>query len=104
MDVRHWVGDGVLSGELREGLGLDGVVSVLQQVGLRWCEHVLQKGDSDLVKKCMEYGVEGAGPGGRPRKTWTGVVQKDCQAHRLNGGKGDAVDRGGWRKWIGDGL
>jgi len=33
-------------------------VSVLQQKRLRWYGHVLQKEDSDWVKKCMEFEVE----------------------------------------------
>jgi len=28
----------------------------------------------DWVKKCMEYEVEGPGPGGRPKRTWRDVV------------------------------
>jgi len=34
-------------------------------------------------------------PRGRPKKTWTGVVQKDCQACKLN--REDAMDRSRWR-------
>jgi len=33
----------------------------------------------------MEYEVAGVRPSGRPKKTWTEVVQKDCQARKLNG-------------------
>jgi len=33
----------------------------------------------------MEYEVEGARPRGRPKKTWTEIVQKDCQAPKLKG-------------------
>jgi len=43
------------------------------------------------VKKCIEYEVEGPTPRGRPKRTWRGVVEKDCQAYKLN--KEDAVDR-----------
>jgi len=32
----------------------------------------------------MVYEVEGARPTGRPKKTWTEVVQKDCQVYKLN--------------------
>ena len=46
----------------------------------------------------MEYEVEGSRPSGRPKRTWTEVVQKDCQAHNLN--REDAMDRGNWRKLI----
>jgi len=65
-------------------------VLVLQQNRLQWYEHVLRKEDSDWVKKCMEYKVEGARPRGRPKKTWRQDVHKDCQAHKLN--KENAMD------------
>jgi len=52
---------------------------------------VLQKGD-DWVKKCMEYEVEGP----RPKRTWREVVEKDCQARKLN--KEYAMDHSRWRK------
>jgi len=45
---------------------------------------------SDWVKKFMEYEVEGARTRGRPKKTWTETVKKDCQAHKLN--REDAMD------------
>jgi len=43
---------------LRERLGLDDIISELQQNRLRWYGHVFQKQDNDWVKKCMEYEVE----------------------------------------------
>jgi len=48
----------------------------------------------------MEYEVEGPRPIGRPKRTWREVVERDCQAHKLN--KEDAVDRSRWRKLIKD--
>ena len=42
--------------------------------------------------------MEGSRPRGRPKTTWTEVVQKDCQARHLN--KEDAMDRGRWKKMI----
>jgi len=93
--------DRVPSKGLRERLGLDDIISVLQQNRLRWYGHVLQKEDNNWLKKCMEYEVEGAWPRGRPKKTWTEIVQKDCQAHKLNGE--DVLDRNRWRKQIRDG-
>jgi len=35
-----------------------------------------QKENTDWVKKCMEYEVEGSRPRGRPKRTWSEVVQK----------------------------
>jgi len=51
-----------------------------------------------LVKKCME--AEGARPKGRPKKTWTEIVQKNCQVCKSN--REDAMDRNRWRKQIRD--
>jgi len=52
------------------------------------------------VNKCMEYEVKGARSKGRSKKTWTEIVAKDCQAHKLN--TEDAVDHNRWRKQIRD--
>jgi len=59
---------------------------------------VLRK--DDLVKKCIEYEVDGPRPRGRPKRTLTDVVEKDCQVRKLN--KEDAIDRSRWRKLIKD--
>jgi len=56
--------------------------------------------DNDWVKKCTEYEVEGARPRGRPKITWREIVEKDCQAHKLN--REDAMHRNRWRKQIRD--
>ena len=92
------VKDRVLSKELRERLGIDDIILVLQQNRLRCYGHVLRKEDTDWVKKCMEYDVEGSRPKGRSKRTWKEVVQKDCQARNLN--REDAMDCGGWKKLI----
>jgi len=60
---------------------------------------VLQK-DNYWVKKRTEYEVEGPRPRRRPKRTWKEVMEKDCQAHRLN--KEDAMDCSRWRKLIKD--
>jgi len=60
---------------------------------------VLRKEDNDWVKICMDYEVEGA----RPRvcqKTWRDIVEKDCQACKLN--REDAVDHRRWSMQIRD--
>jgi len=58
---------------------------------------VVRKEDTDWVKKCMEYEVEGSRPRCIPKRTWKEVVQKDCQARNLND---DAMDRGRCKKLI----
>ena len=73
--------DRVPSKELRERLGIDDMIlMLLQQNTLRRYGHVLRKEDTDWVKKCMVYDVEGSRPRGRPKRTLRKVVQKDCQA------------------------
>jgi len=52
------------------------------------------------IKKCVEYEVEGARLRGRPKKAWMEIVQKDCQARKLN--RKDAMDRSRWKKQIKD--
>ena len=59
---------------------------------------MLRKGDDDWLKKCI--GCEASRPRGRPQRTWREVVEKDCQACKLN--KEDAMDRSRWRKLIKD--
>jgi len=61
---------------------------------------VLQKEDNDWVKKCMEYEVKGARPRGRPKKTWRKIVEKNCQACKLN--REDAMDHNRCKKSIRD--
>jgi len=38
---------------------------------------------------------------GRPKKTWSEIVEKDCLVHGLK--RKDAMDRIRWMKQIGDG-
>ena len=61
---------------------------------------MLQKEDNNWVMKCMEYEVEGARLRGRPKKTWTEIVEKDCQARGLN--REDSMDCSRWTKQIRD--
>jgi len=92
------VKDGVPSQELRERLGMDDIILMLQQNKLRWYRLVLRKEDTDWVKKCMEYQVEGFRPRGRPKRMCRELVQKDCEARNLN--REDAMDRSRWKPLI----
>jgi len=59
---------------------------ILTKNRLRCYGHVLQKEDTDWVKKCMEYEVEGSRPRDRPKEDIERGCAKDCQARNLNGG------------------
>jgi len=90
--------DRVPSKELRERLGIEDIILILQQNRLRWYGHVLRKEDTNWVKKCTEYEVEGSTPRGRPKRMWREVVQKHCQARNLN--REDAMNHSRWKKLI----
>jgi len=88
MKIVRWVcgvklPDRIPSKGLRERLGLDDIILVLQQNRLQSYGHILQKEDI-WVKKCMKYEVEGARPRGRPKKAWREIMEKDCQTRKLN--------------------
>jgi len=67
---------------LRERLGSDDIIIVVQQHRLRWYGHVLRMDENDWMKKCMDYEVEGVIPRGRPKKTWSEVIEKDCHTQQ----------------------
>jgi len=84
-----------MCGIKRERLGSDDNLGTrAKHAALVWA-HAVKK-DNDWVKKCTKYEVEGVRPRGRPKKTWTVVVQKDCQAHKFS--KEDVMDRSRWKK------
>jgi len=62
------VKDRVQRKELRERLGIDDIILILQKNRLRRYGHVLRKEDTDWVKKRIEYEVEGSRPRGRPKR------------------------------------
>jgi len=57
---------------------------------------VIKDDDDDWVKKCMEYEVDSPRPTGKQKRTWREVVEKDCQARKLN--KEDAMDHSRWEE------
>ena len=52
--------------------------------------------DEDRVKECMEYGVEGRRPVGRPRKALLDNVEANMAELEIN--KEDVHDRKKWRR------
>jgi len=81
---------------LRERLGLhDNLGATAKQVAIVWACVAKRK-------ERLEYEVEGARPRGRPKKTWREIMEKDCQARKLNREE-DAMDRNRWKKQIRDG-
>ena len=71
--------DRVLNAELRERMGIESVSDTVKRDKLRWLGHVLRKDDDDWVKKIMSFEVEGKRGRGRPRMTWSQVVERDMR-------------------------
>ena len=84
--------------ELRWLVGVEPITTFIRSGRLRWYGHVMRKGDEDLVKKCMEYRVEGRRPVGRPRKTWLESVEVDMAELEID--KEDVHDRSKWRRIV----
>ena len=87
--------DKVPTVELRQRLGIEGVVKVMRRGRLRWFGYVKRKEVDDWVSACRNLEVAGSRGRGRPKMTWRA---------RLDGDKKDiglrsemAMDREKWR-------
>src|SRR5437867_2853846 len=86
------------SEELRRGLGIESVDSVVSRGMLRWFGHVERKEADDWVSKCRHLEVGGGVRKGGNRKTWMKCVKDDMRKRGLK--KEDAQDRTYWRDSI----
>ena len=85
--------------ELMGMLGLKETVDKLAKTnGVRWYGHVLRRHDDDILRKALEFSVEGRRRRGRPRKTWMRQVEREIGKVGLR--KEDALDRAKWRKGV----
>ena len=58
------------------------IITLVQRHKLRWYGLVLRKDENNWVK-CVDYDVEGVRPRDRSKKTWSEVIQKDCQTQQI---------------------
>ena len=65
---------------------------------LRWFGRVAREDDSDWVKRCMTWEVEGIRQRGRPKKTWWDCVKNDVESLGLY--QKDEESRNKWRRRI----
>jgi len=86
------------SDELRELLGLEPVSLMIKKSRLRWFGHVERKDDTDWVRRCITWEVEGIRQRGRPKKTWWDCVKNNMES--LNRSQNDAQSRNKWRRRI----
>jgi len=77
-----------------------GMGTLFHQIRVDYMTHCLKPEWIVGTALCMQYEVEGPRPRSRPMRTWREVMEKDCQAHKLN--KEDAMDCSRWRMLIKD--
>ena len=65
---------------------------------LRWFGHVKCRDENSILRRAMELKVEGRRPVGKPKKTWSKVLEEDMR--KLNITEDMAEDRQQWRRLI----
>ena len=84
------------TGDLMEMLGLKkAVVQMAKANGVRWYGHMLRRDDGHILRKALEFEVNGKRKRGRLRKTWKMQVEKGSRSVGLK--KEDALNRARWR-------
>ncbi len=63
---------------------------------LRWFGYVRQREEGHILRRALNFEVEGRRPPGRPKKTWRKVVEEDMRM--LNITEEMARDRQQWRR------
>ena len=85
--------------DLREMLGLEEPLELRARAnGVRWYGHVLRKDDDHVLRKALEFELDGRRKRGRPKKTWQRQVDEVSVLVGLS--KDDAQDRGRWRDGV----
>ena len=70
----------------------------LRKTRLRWFGHVKRRYENSILRRAMELKVEDKMSVGRPKKTWSKVVEEDMR--KLNIMENMAEDRKQWRELI----
>jgi len=90
--------DRVATKELRQRLGIEGVLEKIRRGRLRWFGHVERKDEADWVSACRVMEVDGIRGRGRPKKSWRECVNTDMRSLGLAAEV--AQDRVTWRNVI----
>ena len=90
--------DQVPNDEVERRCGLESLVVVLKRARLRWFGHVVRRDEGDILKRAMNFEVEGSRTVGRPKKTWRKGVEEDMGELHIN--EEMARDRNQWRRLI----
>ncbi len=89
--------DGISNEEVVRRTGLEGLEELLRKTRLRWFGHVRRR-EEHILRRALNFEVEGRRPPGRPKKTWRKVVEDDMRM--LNITEEKAMDRQQWRRLL----
>ena len=88
--------DRITSEEVRRRCEVENLENRLRKMRLRWFGHVKRRDENSILWRAVEMEVEGRRPVGRPKKTWSKVVEEDMK--KLNITEDMAEDRKQWRQ------
>ncbi len=84
--------------DLMEMLGLEESVDQLAKAnGVRWYGHVLRRDGDHVLRKALEFNVDGPRKRGRPKKTWKRQVE---ELQKVDLRTEDAPNRARWRDGV----
>ena len=71
--------DKIISEEVRKRCGVENLEHRLRKTRLRQFGHVKCMDEKSILRRAMELEVEGRRPVGRPKRTWSQVVEGDMR-------------------------
>ena len=95
---RVTIRDRIRSSDMRQELGVKGIVEIARQSRLRWYGHLMRMEEGNKVKEVWNMTVQGNRPRGRPKKRWMDCVKSDMEAIGLR--EEDASNRELWRRKV----
>ena len=89
--------------EFRKLLGVEDLAMVMRKSRLRWLGHVERREEEAWIKKIQKLDVQGGSrPKGRPRMSWSQVIERDLRAWKMK--REEATDRKRWRERLSDAM
>ena len=55
----------------------ESIVQLAMANSVCWCEHVLRREDGHILRRALDFEVEGHGKKGRLRRSWKNMVEEE---------------------------
>ena len=69
--------DRITNEDVRRRCGVENLEHRLRRTRLSWFGHMKRRDENSILRSAMELEVEGRTQVGRPKKTWSKVVEED---------------------------